>query len=83
MKERNTKSVSGTLFFFFYNNCINSPYVVPNPGPADKVPLGLNLRVKDRSHSAVVEGVGLAQVNDAQAVGEVGTHVFYLKKIVP
>ena len=41
---------------------------------------GLDLRIEDGLHSVVVEAVRFAEVDDREAVGQVGPHVLYLKQ---
>ena len=42
--------------------------------------LCLNLRVQDRLHAAGVEAVGLAEVDDGEAVRHLGLHVGDLRE---
>ena len=57
---------------------MDQPDVAADPAPADKVSLSLNLRVEDGLHAVVVEAVGLAEVDDREAVRQVGPHVLNL-----
>ena len=57
-----------------------SPYVAPHPAPPHVVFLSLDLRVQDWPHPAVVETVGLAEVDDGETVGDVRTHVGDLRR---
>ena len=54
------------------------PDVVPHPTPPDVVRLRLGLRVEHWPHAARVQRLWLAQVDDAEPVRHVGTHVGHL-----